>query len=93
MCRYEKTERQREMIHSLTPENQPESLGSAPGFCETGGVPGAGVAAALEGSTEGVGGGRSCGVGIVAGSNGFGAEASNEGVEESPATAPSRTFL
>lgn len=93
LSRYEKTERQREIIHSFSPDSQPESFGSAAGFCETGGGCGPGDAAGLEGSRDGVGGGRSCGVGMVAGSNGFGAVASGTGDVVRPALALSRTFL
>ena len=90
---YEKTERQRETIHSLIPENQPESAGSATGFLETGGGAGVGVAAGMGGSGDGVGGDSSCGIGIVAGSNGFGAGDSNEADDVMPVTVPSRTFF
>ena len=82
------------MIHPLIPDNQPESLGSAAGFGEGGGVSGGAVAAGLEGSSEAVGGGNSCGMGMVAGSNGFGAGASNPGDDARPVTdPPSRTFF
>lgn len=90
---YEKTECQNEIIQSLIPENQPESLGSLLGFWETGGDWGPWVATDLEGSSEGVGGGRSCGVGMVAGSNGFEAAVSGKGDGDAPATALSRTFF